>query len=273
MMKTIIAATDFSEAANNATTYATDMAIALQADLLIMNAWQLPVSYDGMVTPVLADDLMKDAENSMEELKKRVVARAGDKIHINSKIIMGDFFDELKNLCNRVNPFIVVVGSQGTTAAQRAIFGHHAVKAMRNLEWSLIAVPPGVSFTPIKKIALACDLKNVQDTVPVNQLRTLIKEFNATLLVLNTAKEEAFDAQVVSQSGVLRAMIADLKPTYHFVANEDTDEGIMEFAESNHVDLLVVLPKRHSLIDKLIHKSHTKKIVLHSHVPVLALHE
>jgi len=34
-----------------------------------------------------------------------------------------------------------------------------------------------------------------------------------------------------------------------------------------------VLPKRHGLLDKLIHKSHTKQLVLHSHVPVMAFHQ
>jgi nucleotide-binding universal stress UspA family protein len=47
----------------------------------------------------------------------------------------------------------------------------------------------------------------------------------------------------------------------------------MEFAETNSIDLLVVLPKQHSLIEKLLFKSHVRQFVLHSHIPVMALHE
>ena len=67
-------------------------------------------------------------------------------------------------------------------------------------------------------------------------------------------------------------MLVSLKPNYHFITDKDTDEGIIDFAEKNHIDLLIVLPKRHGLLDKLIYKSHTKQLVMHSHVPVMALH-
>jgi nucleotide-binding universal stress UspA family protein len=50
------------------------------------------------------------------------------------------------------------------------------------------------------------------------------------------------------------------------------DKGIIDFAEGNELDMLIVLPKRHGLIDSLMHRSHTKQLVLHSHVPVMALH-
>jgi nucleotide-binding universal stress UspA family protein len=67
-------------------------------------------------------------------------------------------------------------------------------------------------------------------------------------------------------------MLQGINPQYHFITNENTDEGIIEFAEKNNIDLLVVLPKRHDLLTKLLNRSHTKQLVLHSHVPVMALH-
>ena len=41
-MKTIILATDFSSAASNAANYAADMAVALKADLLLLNIPYFP---------------------------------------------------------------------------------------------------------------------------------------------------------------------------------------------------------------------------------------
>ena len=90
--------------------------------------------------------------------------------------------------------------------------------------------------------------------------------------ILNTGKKEVFKPELVFESGLLQEMLAGLKPNYHFITNKDIDEGIIDFAEKNHIDLLIVLPKRHGLLDKLVHRSHTKQLVLHSHVPVMALH-
>lgn len=272
-MKTIIAATDFSGAATNAAMYATDMAVSLQANLLLVHVWKLPINYDGMVTPVLGDDLMEDAKKSMKALEKQLAHKSKRKINIDSKIAVGDFFTEFEKICNAVKPHVVVMGSQGTTAAERAVFGGHTVHAMKELDWPLITVPAGASFSAIKKIGLACDLKKVQEVVPADELKALVKEFGASLHILNTGKKETFDPGIVFQSGVLQDILGDLQPNYHFIEHENVDEGIMDFAEKNKIDLLVVLPRHHNLLDKLIHKSHTKRLVLHSHVPVMALHQ
>ena len=164
------------------------------------------------------------------------------------------------------------MGSQGTTAAERLLFGSHTVYAMKHLVWPLITVPPQAKFSAVKKIGLACDFNKVVETTPVDEIKTLVNDFHAELHVLNTGKKEVFNPELVFESGLLQEMLAALKPEYHFITNENTDEGIMDFAEKNNIDLLVVLPKRHGLLEKLFLKSHSKQLVLHSHVPVMALH-
>jgi hypothetical protein len=100
-----------------------------------------------------------------------------------------------------------------------------------------------------------------------------VKDFNAELHILNTGKQDVFDADIVFESGQMQERTMALKPTFHFLNNEDPDEGIMDFADKNQIDLLVVLPKHHGFIGNLFHKSHTKQLVLHSHVPVMAIHQ
>jgi nucleotide-binding universal stress UspA family protein len=133
-------------------------------------------------------------------------------------------------------------------------------------------VPRDVRFSNIKKIGLACDFDNVVHTIPTDELRLLVKDFGAVLHVLNTGKRTEFDPEVVFESGLLQEMIVDLKPEYHFITHDDVDKGILDFVDQNHIDLLIVLPKRRQLLEKLIHRSHTRQFVLHSHVPVMALH-
>ena len=187
---------------------------------------------------------------------------------------MGVFFrQELENVCEDVKPYSVVMGSQGATAAEHLLFGSHALYAMRHLMWPLIAVPPGATFSSIKKIGLACDYNNVLTTTPLDEIKLLVHDFNAKLHVVNTGKKLVTNPDVDFQSGLLKEMLSPLNPDYHFITSEYTDEAIMNFAEKNNIDLMIVLPKPHDLLDKLIHKSHTKQMVLHCHVPVMALHQ
>ena len=271
-MKTILVATDFSPAALNAVNYAADMAAAINGDLYLLNICQVPIGYAEVPVIVNLDELMNEAKIEINKLKDELTHKTGNGLQIKTEVREGAFFQQVKNVCELIKPYTVVMGSQGTTAAERMFFGGHAVNAMKNLEWPLITVPQGSRFSAIKKIGFACDFTEVIDTTPVDEIKMLVNDFNAELHVLNTGKQSEFNPDTVFQSGMLQEMIGSLNPNYHFIASENIDDGIIDFAEKNNIDLLLVLPKRHSLFEKLVHKSHTKQLVLHSHVPVMALH-
>ncbi len=272
-MKTILVATDFSITALNAVKYAADMSVAINADLVLLHVYQVPVSYSEVPIVMDQDDIRQIAEKDLNELKNTLLEEKAGKLNIRTEIRIGSFFPQLKAVCEMIKPYAVVIGSQGKTAAERFFLGGHAVYAMRHLMWPLITVPLGVAFSTLKKIGLACDFNDVVEATPIDEIILLVNDFKAELHLLNTGKQEVFDPGLVYQSGLLRELLEDLKPQYHFINNENIDEGLIDFAEKNQLDLLIILPKRHGLMDKLIHKSHTKQLVLHSHVPVMALHQ
>lgn len=271
-MTPVIAATDFSANSLNAVNYAADMALAVKGYLVLLHVCSSPIPVSEIPVSLDVDDLVRDAEAEMEKLETILEHRTKGMLMIEKEVRAGDFFNELEVLCTSKSPYAIVMGSQGTTAAERFFFGSHVVRAMKQLKWPVIAVPPSAKFNSIKKIGLACDFAQVMDYTPVQQLSRLVHDLKATLFVLNTGKKEIFDPEVVFQSGLVQEMLDPLHPFYHFITSGGVDEGIVNFADENQLDLLVVLPKRHGLIDKLTNKSHTRQLVLHSHVPVMALH-
>jgi hypothetical protein len=104
---------------------------------------------------------------------------------------MGVFYQELKKLCIHLNPYVVVMGSQGSTATERLFFGGHTVYAMKHLDWPLITVPKGATFSAIKKIGLACDFEDVVETTPISDIKKLVNDFGAELHILNTGKTKS----------------------------------------------------------------------------------
>jgi len=272
-MKTILVATDFSPVALNAAEYAVEMAQVIDATLTLLHVCQIPATYGEVPVVVNEGDMIDDAEMALLKLKEQLLLKVKKPVQIDIDVTAGIFFHELKKACDHINPYTVVMGCQGTSATDHLLLGAHAVHAVKNLDWPLITVPPTAKFGTLKKIGLACDLHNVTDTTPVDEIKLLVNDFNAELLVLNTGKQKVYDPDIIFESGILQEMFTGLNPQYHFIINENIDEGIMDFAEKNAIDLLLVLPKRHRLLDMLFHKSHTKNLVLHSHVPVMALHQ
>jgi nucleotide-binding universal stress UspA family protein len=275
-MKTIIVSTDFSPAAANATNYAADMALAIDADLLLLHIYQVPVSFtDVPVVVVSVDDVRKNTEEQLEQLKKNIEHITSGKIKIYTEARMGDVVDELGLLSDHVRPFAIVMGTKGHTAMERALFGSNTLTAIKKLHWPVICVPPGKEFgNGIKKIGLACDFKEVVNTTPAHTIKDLVKEFNGELHVLNVDYDNRqFDSETPEQSALLHSMLEELKPQYHFIKCKDIEEGINEFADENNLDLVIAIPKKHTLLEGLFKKSSTRQLVFESHVPVMCVHE
>jgi nucleotide-binding universal stress UspA family protein len=145
------------------------------------------------------------------------------------------------------------MGAKGKSGIEKVIFGSTTLTAIRHLTWPVICVPQGKEYGKgIKKIGFACDFKQVVETTPVKFIRQIVKEFNAELL---------------------HNLLEDIKPQYHFINKTDIEDGINEFAESNNLDLVIAIPKKHRLLDGIFKPSSTKQLVFQSHIPVMCVHE
>jgi nucleotide-binding universal stress UspA family protein len=271
VMKTIIVPTDFSPAAINAMNYAADMAIAIKASVLLFHVYSVPVSMtDVPVMLVSVEELEKSARSQIDELKQKLEHVVSGQVPITSETRLGDTIDELEALCERVQPFAVVMGARGTTGLD-ALFGSTTLAAVRRLKWPVVSVPTGKEYgTGIQKIGLACDFKEVEST-PAGTIKDVTENFKARLHVLNVDQNHKNESP--KQSELLQSMLESTNPYYEFIDHESVEEGISEFAEKNNLDLLIVIPKKHNLWERLFGKSATKQLVFHSHIPVMCIHE
>ena len=270
-MKKIIVAIDFSIASRNAALYAIEVASAIKAEILLFHAYEPPVFFNEVPPPLSYDELIQSAERELMGVRKYLLRETSTKINIDTEVAIGPFFSELEDLCNRLQPYTVVIGCQGTTAAKRLLFGSHAVYATRHLQWPVIAVPIGTSFSSIRRIGFSCDFEKTLSAVPVDDIKRLVKDLKAELHVIHSARIDEFVPGKASASELIKSMFRGIDLHMHIIAGA-IDEYIIEFAEMNMIDLLIVIPKRRGLIDQLVHKSHTKQFVLNCHIPVMAIH-
>jgi nucleotide-binding universal stress UspA family protein len=274
-MKKIIVPTDFSPAALCATHYAMDMAVAINASVHLLHIYQLPMSVtDAPLVLISVDELKESAEAKLAKLRKDVEHVRPGKIEISTESRLGDLVDELEDCCNRMQPFAVVMGTRWHSVVERALFGSNTLSVIKHLTWPVICVPTGKEFGPgIKQVGLACDFREVLETTPVSVIKTFVRELKAALHVLNVAPEDKTQpGEEPRQVVLLKTALEDINPTYHFIRHKDVEDGINEFAETNNLDLVIAIPKKHKLMDGLFRKSSTKQLVFESHVPVMCVH-
>jgi len=138
-----------------------------------------------------------------------------------------------------------------------------------------MVIPPGKEYGKgIKKIGFACDFKKVVETTPVQFIRQIVEEFKAELHILNVDYDNKnFTPETPEQSLLLHTLFEDLNPSYHFIRHPDIEDGLTEFAETNNLDLVITIPKKHKLLEGIFKPSSTKQLVMQSHVPVMCVHE
>ena len=274
-MKTIIVPTDFSAVALNALHYALALAKDLPAKIILYHAYQIPVTFSEVpVVTISLEELQKESETKLQELKRDAEHITSHEVHIEAQNILGDVVEELATMCNNYRPFLVVMGTKGAGALERMIIGSSTLAAIKRLDAPVLIVPPGATYKPIKKIGFACDFNHVKDTIPVDEIETLVKTFHASLHILNVDyKEKHFTGDLSAELTELNEMLEHLQPHYNYINSKFVEEGINAFSDANSIDLLLTVPKKHNFWENIFRKSQSSELVLHSHLPIVAVHK
>ncbi|UEG49441.1 universal stress protein [Ferruginibacter lapsinanis] len=275
-MKTIIAPVDFSPQSLNAAFFAADLAEFYGADLILFHTYEVITPMTVYTYPFVSlPEMQHAAEYELEECKKKIDSRLKRAIHIELRTEYNSLEVGLKNLCDEKKPDLVVMGLSGKDVLTRLVVGSNTIRAIHHLDYPILAVPTKAEFIPIRKIGFACDYKQVEDTTPIEPLKKLILDFKAELHVMNvdnTSQSRTSEERAL-ENGYAVELLKAFKPEFHAIESPDVTDGINWFAQKAKLDLIVVIPKKHNLIDKLFKRSQTKDLIFHTNIPVLCMHE
>ncbi len=272
-MPVIIAATDFSEVATNAVNYACSFAARIGASVNIIHSFTIPVAFSDTPMPLMPIEEGKQiAENSMNELLAGL-KKTYPNLEIQGHTSFGDITDSLLEYAETVKPMMIIIGNSSNEEGTLWM-GGNLLNVFKKLPYTVVTVPPDAQYVPVQKICFACDFRNVSVHMPAKELLELVQLTGASLHVLNIDHEnKEFPKAMMETTGSLHELLQPANPEYHYSDNANFAEGIQQFIDTNHIDWLVEIPHRHSILDSIFHKSHTKKMVRAAHIPVIALHE
>ncbi len=273
-MSTILVATDFSPVSVNAVNYAADLAVELDASIVLVNAYQIPVTFTEVpVMDVSVEELHKVSDIRLKELKSDLERVTSAKIKIYTESGLGYVTEVLEEISDKIKPLAIIMGSKGMTEVERLFMGSNTLSTVLSVKYPILVIPPGVTFKKIQKIGFACDLREVVQSTPAKQIIYFCNIFGATLTILNVQHDKEYDAETTEQTLLLQTMLEKAKPVFQHIHNIDVAEGIHSWAETNCLDLVITIPKKHKIFERLFRRNHTKDIIFQSHIPLLCIHE
>lgn len=263
-MNTIVVPTDFSAPAENAMMYAGNIAKRTGATIYLLHVYQVPVSMNDVpVMLVSAEELKKNADSQLFSARDTLQKRYPD-IEIKTEARLGDAIDEVNELCRQLSPELIIVGRHGATGVERLLFGSTSLSLIRHTDVPVIVVPDTYTGSLIKNIAIAAE--QVVEGIPVQTIRNFAEEMNASLHVIHVqlAKTEARE---------LHQLVPGLTAEYTTIHDTEFIHGIQSYAEANNIDLIIVLPKKHTLIERMFFKPHTTELMENLSLPLMCINE
>jgi nucleotide-binding universal stress UspA family protein len=269
-MEKLLVAVDFSPASINAARFAADLAVQINAAIILFHV--VNIGTLAVAVPVTGDvynKLEDDADLQLAVLKEELSDRVMRKIPVSVQLGTGLIIAELNNFSKEVAPFAVVMGAQGKSELDRLVLGSVTREAIKCLRHPVLVIPPDAIFTGIKKIALASDMDSTR-VLPFTMIEYLVTLFSAQLQIFHVSKSEGkMDASIVSGSVGLEDALHHLNPNFYYINNKDVEAGINQFVKDHHINLLLLTPKSRNPLSSLFHKSVSKQICWHPTVPVM----
>lgn len=276
-MNTILVPTDFSVAAKNAAMYAINFGKQVSAKKIILyNAYQMPVVTDANMAMVDAVDIsaLEEASTKNLEIFKQSLVADAQNIELETLSEYGTVSLDINDVCEETGADVVVMGVTGVGKVAESLIGSFAIDVARKSTAPVIIVPPDAGFSEIKEIMLACDFSKVVETTPVAPIKLILDETKAKLFVVNIDhNNKHFTPDTPFESLMLDTLLQGYNPEYHFIDEEDFVAATNRFALEKQVDIIITIPKKMGWFDALFHKSHTKALAFHSHVPLMVVHE
>ncbi len=269
-MKTILVPTDFSKAAVNATEYAINLANEIDARVLLLYVYNVPVMpyTDVPIVFPMPQELQQDAERLLKEQVENVKKiKAG--VEIGFKAVMGLPVSEIGEEAKAAE--FIVMGMRGAGKLSELLIGSVTTAVIKTVATPVFVIPEHVTYKKPSKIVLATDYSIKTDSKTFDPLKRVIELFNSKVFIVNIKTEQETLIESVAAEARVESKFADVEHLYYFPENEDLVEGINEFIDNKQADLLAIIPHNYNWIEGLFHKRSSKKLAFHTNVPLLAL--
>ncbi|HMO32242.1 MAG TPA: universal stress protein [Lacibacter sp.] len=273
-MKTILVPVDFSDTSLNAARYALQFAKQAGAKVILLHAFQEPVRYpvrggleltkEGLWEVNL--DQLRQLQAQFEKAEPFVKT---DILHLN-----GSLPEVIAQVEESMQIQLVIMGITGAGKVRETLIGSNTLAVARQTNLPVIIVPEHARFETVTDVGLTTDFRDVADTIPDKKIKEIVYMLGSRLHVLNVDYQHSYSTpDTPFQSGLVETMFQELTPHYHFIEHENIAEGLNDYAATHGIELLIAIPQKHNLLDRLFSKSQTKELVFHSKLPVMVLHD
>ncbi|MCG3167124.1 MAG: hypothetical protein POELPBGB_02908 [Bacteroidia bacterium] len=272
-MKNILLPTDFSHNAQNALKYALQF-FGTGNHYILLNTWQAPYTPPEVLISV-EDILMKTSKEGLEnELSAALKLKHAEGNTFETISQYGNLVDIISAVAREKKADVVVMGTQGASGIRETLLGSNSASVAKSIACPLLMIPAKSEYKKIRTMVFAADYKHIEKQETLQVMVNIAKENSSEITILNVLdKGKITDVNQGYEGIKIDHLFSGINHSYSFIENDDKAAGIDEYLHTNNPDLLVMLERKTGFFKSIFHRSITKQMAFHTHVPMLVLHE
>ncbi len=274
-IKNILVPIDFSESSKNALRIAIGLAKMNDAKIHMLNAVHIHTPQPDLTGGSLLESIISDYEEqvkeSFHELEKEVVELK--EVEYDTNRFVSYLTDAIYSSIKTQDIDLVLMGTRQEHEEIEHLVGTHATDVIGFSEVPVLVIPGGSKLFSPKKIAFATDLKKITDVNKLESLKYFASTFGSEVVLFHICSDLSKAGVKMIEAEALEEYLADIKFSVELIEEGKVTDAIFEFIKGNNVDMLTMMPRNHSIFEKLFKRSITKHVAVDIEIPLLTFHE
>ncbi len=281
----ILCPVDFFPASDAAVHYATSLAANYEATVHLLHVVTpfIPTGYE--LAPDMTDVLETMKETSARQLSA-VAARVTDAgVAMQSEILVGDAYDEIKRAIEAIKPDLVVMGTHGRRGVERWFMGSTTEKLLRHSPVPLLTIAtPGekpVTAPRFHRILVTTDFSEGTPDALAYAF-SVAQENEAEIMLLHVVHDVAADLSGKYREPLIKGIQKQLEDSIPPEArtwcevSTRVETGlpyrvILRIIEDQKIDLLVMNIHGKGVLDRALLGSNAERVVRAASCPVMLI--
>lgn len=279
-MRRLLVPTDFSADAMKAVTYSVEIARKAGAAIYLLHVVELVT--DRIRQPYslhdrLHDEIMTARRQELNTLREELIDAYPD-LTIETKLANGNITTTILEHAEKLKIDIIVMGTQGAGGLKEVLWGTVTASIIRRTKIPVLAVPFEYQIKKPEAIVFATN-QFEKNKLLLKRFIELAGLFNTVVHVVIYLDEEISSTldyhfsseQMADYLLYLKQAYPDIKFSGEVLEGKNFEDAIEEYDSKNGVDMIAMVTYPKNSLERLLKISVTRKMALHSKIPVLAL--
>ncbi len=229
---------------------------------------------DAGIEQTLLASSKENADKWMHEKVRKIEEQIKGKSSIEGKVIIGIKPDVLLSESTNKKVELILTEEEHESGLITKIAGSDTKMIIDEAACPVLFIPRNYAFKDLKRMVYATDYEQA-DLGTLQKTINLFKPFHPWITAVHQTKNIDFQMKIKQRGfmNIARQKLDFNQIDFVTVNGQKDVREIIDYAQKNDCDMIIVLKQNHSFLEKLFHSSSSHKIVAKSNIPVLVYHE